>query len=232
MRTEDERPQGEATRLFAHSDELGPALVHGLDLPIAALRATMESLGDTLLRDQRGHRLLEGVLAEVDRLGKNVRDLVDYASPRRPAPLRCTAAEIALSAREGLPLQQRARVLTALDGTDKVLVTDAALLSRDLRRLLENALEASSREVLVVVHHDTDSTRFAVVDDSDRSFDEDWARSAFHSTKRNHLGLGLAIAARDIELMNGTLEIQRTPHGETIATITVPDRVASQEAAA
>jgi len=232
MRTEEERPQGEATRLFASSDELGSALIHGLDLPIAALRAAIESMRDMLLRDEGGHRLLKGVLEEVDRLGKNVRDLVDYATPRDPAPLRCTALEIAVSAQEGLPLHSRARVLIALDGTDKTIRTDAPLLVRDLRHLLENALEASSHDVLVVVHRGAGRTRFTVVDGSGRDFDEDWARSAFHSTKQNHLGLGLAIAARDVALMNGTLEIQNTPNGETIATITVPDCADAREAAA
>ncbi len=213
--------------------ELGAALSHGLDMPLAALRASMEALGQRLAEEGESGRLLDGVLSEVERIGRNVRELMDYATPPSPMPLRCTASEIAIAARKGLPTELRERVLLARDQAAGFVSLDAPLVARSLRRVLQNALEAGSDDVLVVARCSADGISFHVVDHAPATFDTGWARSAFHSTKRNHLGLGLSITERDVALMGGTLEVERTPNGETVVVMTIPDQDSrDQEAAA
>ncbi len=208
--------------LLAANQELGAALSQGLDLPLSALRASMESLCATLGRNGDDRALVDGVLEEFDRLGRNVRVLMELASPPVPQPLRCTAAEIALSARHGLPVALRARVTLARMDDGAAFEVDGPLLARVLHRLIENSLEAGSEQVLLIVRPEGQRWCFSVVDDAAVPFDADWAVSAFHSTKHNHLGLGLALAKRDLALIGGTLEFRRTHRGETCATVTIP----------
>ena len=188
----------------------------------------MESLNETLPTDSKGNGPLDNALDEVNRLGRNVRELVEYASPPYPMPLRCTATEIAIAARNSLPIDVRGRVVLARISADGSIHTDAPLLTQCLRRLVENAIEAGSDQVLLVVRRENGHTSFSVIDGAASSFDADWALEAFNSTKRNHLGLGLAIAHRDVEALGGTLELLRSPQNETSVVVTIPDAAASE----
>ena len=57
------------------------------DLPVAALRASMEALSKELSRGDRGRGMIVGALEEVDRIGRNVQDLMEFAQAPEPLPL-------------------------------------------------------------------------------------------------------------------------------------------------
>ncbi len=215
--------QGRSAHSILSSDELASVLSHGLDLPLAALRASMESLNEVLPADAKGNGPLHHALREVGALGRNVRELVEFASAPEPMPLRCTASEIAVAARGALSPTDRPHVMVARLANAGTLHTDAPLLTRCLRRLIQNSLEAGSEHVLLTVRHENGYAKFTVIDASPQKFDAEWACSAFHSTKSNHLGLGLSIARRDVELLAGTLEIFRSDSNETSVVVTVPE---------
>jgi len=199
---------------------LSRALTQGLDLPLLALRASMESLSQEL-GDLRA-RQMDGVLREVELLGKNVRELCAFASPPVPRPLRCTLEEIVCAARAALAPELRARVILVRGERGAALDVDGPLLSGCLRRLLENALEASGEHVLVVASLQGAEASFAVIDDAERGLTPGWTPAPFRTTKPNHLGLGLALVQRDVALLNGRLEFLRSPSGETCVRIAVP----------
>lgn len=217
-------------QLLAQNAELGTALYQGLDIPLNALRASMESLSRELSRDGDSHGIIEGALEEVERLERNVRELMEFTSVPTPMPLRCTLAEIVLSARSGLPPSQRTRVLVAHEPEGAKLMVDGPLLACSLRRLVLNALEAGSEQVLLVARREEEATRFTVVDDAPEKIDVEWAMPAFRSTRRNHLGLGLAIAKRDVALLLGKIDFAVSKTGDKLVTVTIPDQV--QERAA
>jgi C4-dicarboxylate-specific signal transduction histidine kinase len=203
---------------------LARALVQGLNTPLAALRATMESLSQELLHERGSVAPLriDGVLREVDLLGKNVRDLCDFAAAPVPSPLRCSLEEIVEAARAPLTTEQRVRTIAARCEPGAALVVDGPLLSGCLRRLIENALEATASLALVVARLEEGRATFAVVDDAPSAFGRDWRPSPFHTTKPNRLGLGLALTQRDVALLNGRLEFLSTTGGATCVRITVP----------
>jgi len=200
------------------------ALSQGLGLPLTALRATVESLGHEL----RGgpvrcpSRRIDGVLQEMERLDRNVGELIALATAPVPRPLRCTLAELVHAARMELGPAQAARVVVAQATGHESLLVDGPLLSSCLRRLLENALEAGSEHVLVVARLERSAASFSVIDDAPSAFGPDWKPVPFRSTKPNHLGLGLVLAHRDVALLNGRLEFLSTPGGETCVRITIP----------
>ena len=65
---------------MVHADELNDALANGLDLPLNALRASMEALNRTLPNDAPSNGVIAGALEEVDLLGRKVRELIEYTS--------------------------------------------------------------------------------------------------------------------------------------------------------
>jgi signal transduction histidine kinase len=205
---------------------LARALLQGLNTPLAALRATMESLGQEML--QSGHAVkplrIDGVLREVDRIGKNVRELCELATPPVPLPLACSLEEIVSAARSGLPLEQRTRVISAQTEPEASIEVDGPLLSACLRRLLENALEATEGPVLVVARRENGHATLAVIDDAPSGLSPGWQPVPFHSTKPNHLGLGLTLTRRDVALLDGRLEFLSMPDGATCVRITIPSK--------
>ena len=217
--------------MLAHNAELELALSQALDLPLLALRASMESLEKSLSREGDSALILSGALDEVERLERNVRELVEFASAPEPMPLRCTVAEILLGARRGLAPELRRRVTVAHAEEDSTLHVDGPLLARSLRRFLENALEAGAENVLLSARRTGCSVRFTVVDDAPQPFDAEWALPAFRSTKRNHLGLGLALAKRDVALLDGSIEFSNGCHEDKLVTVVVPDASAAERAA-
>jgi len=199
------------------------ALSQGLDTPLTALRAAMETLGHELRSGEDvGALRIEGVLEEVELLGKNVRELCELASSPVPRPLNCTLDEIVNSARAPLTPEQRRRVLAARREPAEALRVDGPLLAQALRRIIENALEATDDFVLLHAHVDGGHARFSVLDGSQSELGPDWRPTPFRTTKPNRLGLGLTLTQRDVSLLDGTLEFPSMPNGRTCVRISIP----------
>lgn len=205
-----------------NGQDFGAALVHALDLPLSALRTSIEALAAELEDDGAG-TILPHVLAEIHRLERNVQDLIEYTTPADPLPLRCTLDEITTSAREELPRLLRSKVVQARHDQGARMVVDGPMLSRCLRRLIENALEAGSRNALIVSRRNNHGASFTVVDAAPEEIKVQWALEAFHSTRANHFGLGLLLVERDVNLMGGSFTLFATPHGTTCAQLNIPD---------
>lgn len=206
-------PQPESSSLVpAHAvAELELALEHGLRTPVAALRASMEGLSSELCGVQPRPAAIPGALEEVDLLSRNVERLLEWAGPTTVAPLRSSLEEILRATVRSFRSFRHPRLLLIRPTSDVSLFVDAPLLSRLLQRLVENALEASRQEdaLLIARVHD-DRITLSVVNHGEQRFDPEWALGAFHTTKSNRLGLGLAIVARQAEALGATFRLDVT----------------------
>lgn len=224
MATDPDATASVAT-LSSETAFLSRALAQGLDRPLLALRASLETLGQEL-RQGPGSvapMRIDGVLGEFERLGKNVRQLLEYATAPAIHALDCSLEEIVQAARAPLASEQRERVVCARIEPGASLIVDGPLLATCLRRLLENALEAGTGTVLVVARRTEESTSFSVLDENGAdAFGPEWHPTPFLTTKPNHIGLGLALTQRDVALLGGRLEFLRNPGGETCVRITLP----------
>lgn len=219
-------PDAQLAPLSSETAFLSRALAQGLDTPLTALRASLETLGHELragVKDIQPLRI-EGVLGEFERLGRNVQELLEYATPPAVHALECSLEEIVRAACAPLAAAQRERVLVARVEPGSELHVDGPLLAGALRRLIENALEAGSGPVLVVARREGVTTSFSVVDDAAAGLAPDRQPAPFQTTKPNHLGLGLALTRRDVALLGGRLEFLRTPGGETCVRISLDSK--------
>jgi signal transduction histidine kinase len=212
---------------FTRNEELEEKLSRSIDLPLAALRASLESLNESL----PGTDPLGGIIQEVLRIGANVRELVEFTCPPCPRPVTCSALEVTFNALRGLSSEHRERVILARVEATGNMHTDPTLLASGLRRVIENALEATADQILLTVRQRAGETVFSVIDRSSEPFDAGLATTPFLSTKKNHLGLGLALTQRDLGLVGGSLRLDRTNLGDTCVVVTVPDEHSAQAAA-
>ena len=164
---------------------------------------------------------LQDAVEHVARLGESVRALIALTVPSNPIPSTCTIEEIVLNAKRGLGDTTRTQLAVARVDFRARIHVDGPLLTAALRRLVENALEAGSENVLVVARRNGSETRFAVLDDG-VGFDPDWGLIPFRSTKKDHLGLGLPLVRRDVETMGGRLEFHQAPR-DNRTVLVIPD---------
>lgn len=192
--------------------ELGLTMTRILKNPLAALRASMESLARDLPADDPCSQHVQAALAEVLRLSRGVQDLVDYAAPREINALNCTADELLFSTLRMLPEEPRSRLRVARPASSLSLWVDGPQLCMAMRHLADYCLASSCGEVLFGARAEHDALLFTLVGEA---LEQDTSPSV-------QLDLGLHLAGRDIPRMGGTLTLQRTARGATCIQIAFP----------
>jgi hypothetical protein len=185
-------------------DGFSGSIERGLCLPLAALRAALESLESEL--DHLGHETvaLPGALDVLERATRIAFAVRDFAATPELRPLRSSLREIASDVRRGLPEDSNSHVLIALPSNeDQPFTVDTPLLSRALQRLAHAALDAGAERVLLSLRFDHDGAVFTLLDDA----------CPHRGAPAASASLQHALAERDLEVLGGTLEESSTESG-------------------
>lgn len=205
------------------STELGLTMTQILRNPLVALRASMETLAGEFRADDPRGATLQGALAQVLSLSRDLDALVNYAAPRPLQPLYCKVEEILRAALRGLRFDQAARVKLAHASPDAGLYVDGPLLADCLALLIRNTLTDPQELILLSASRDEQWTTFSLIEgvhDSSRAHD---GRASLQATQDAALELGLRLARRDVERMNGTLVVEHTALGNTRNVVRIPN---------
>ncbi len=201
---------------------------HELRTPIGALRATLENLVDGVEPVERS--ALDGMLGQVERLGRLVEQLLDLSK------LESGAAPIARSrfraaslldqvVREWRPrARDRGVELEAAVEASLVLDADEARMRQVLENLVANAIRHSPAggRVLLRGTRSDGFSRLEVVDegpgiapeDAERVFERFYRSDHARSSSDGGSGLGLAIARWIVDLHGGHIRAEQAdPHG-------------------
>lgn len=220
MQVSLEREQHAPTR-----QEINAAVTEGVRAPLAALRASMESLSHAFQAGDPRSLAVRGVLEEVVRLGHEMQAILDYALPQPAQPLSCSLLEIACSARSALQAEQRAQVLLAIEDRRARLTVDGTLLSRSIARVLETALTGTRSLVLLRSRLDGGEVVFALVHATPPAWSNQGTGTRFHSAVT---ALGAELARRDVERMGGSFALRHDPGGSTVFEIRFPAELAAE----
>ena len=205
--------------------EIDAAVTEGVRAPLAALRASMESLAHAFQAEDPRSLAVRGALEEVVRLGHEMQAILDYALPQPAQPLSCSLLEIACSARSSLPAEQRSQVLLAIEDRRARLTVDGTLLSRSISRVLETALTETRSHVLLRSRLDHGEAVFALVQATPHAWITHGSGTRFHSAVS---ALGAELARRDVERMGGRFALRHDPEGSTVFEIRFPAEMASE----
>lgn len=174
---------------------VGSVLDRRFQQTLRALRASLETIVQGSDAGM-GLAIVRGVLANVVELGRTVDDLLELVQPATVRPMRCSIEEVVDGALAPLDLEERGRVLLAVDPQRWDLFVDGPELSRCLMRLVRSGLASCSSQVLVHARSDGATTTFAVIHD----------RPDLQSVE----GLDHQLAARGAERLGGELTFHRT----------------------
>lgn len=208
--------------------ELSSAVGHAVRAPLAALRASMETLARSFEAGDRRHLAARGALDEIVRLGHELQTLLDYALPLPVQPISCSLREIVRSAVDALGPRGRADVLTAIEDRRARLEVDGPLLSRSLSRLLEPAHGSFAAPALLHARLERTDAVFTVV--LEPAAPKPAGASDLRGTTAASV-LGLLLARRDVERMGGAFTCRRGAEERLVSEIRLPAACACREAA-
>ena len=206
----------------APSPELGLTMTHVLRNPLAALRASMESLACGYSEQDPRAQQLRGALEQVLKMSRDVDALVQLTAPRPLAPLECTVEEILRAALRGMRFDFTGRVKLADASAGATLMVDGPLLADCLHRLLESALSSCGEIVLLSARVEGAAVHFAIVESGDDRSLRGFKHTDLPTARAAALELGLALARRDLERIGGSLQITHTLLANTCINVRIP----------
>lgn len=211
------------------------AVSHDLRTPLAAIKASVTSLGarDVEWSREQADEFLRTIETETDRLTALVANLLDmsriHADAVRPAMRAVALEEVLPAALAGLGARG-APVQSEVSEALPPVLADPALLERVLANVIENAVRHSPAGTAVRVDAGAFAGRVDVRvvdqgcgiprDDRDRVF-QPFQRLGDAQTGTG-VGLGLAVASGFVHAMDGAIDVEDTPGGGTTMVISLP----------
>jgi signal transduction histidine kinase len=215
-----ERKLRESER-FAALGRLAGGIAHELRNPLTAIRMAIETgaSGDEEARAE-GRRI---ALAEIDRLDRTLRELLDFVRPRRPAlrdlPVARLLEDVVTLLR---PQCDHLRVRLEVDAPrDLVVKADEDRLKQALLNLVLNGAQAQPQGGVVRLR--ARAGRIEVEDEGGGIPAEvmESLLQPFVTTKEGGIGLGLAVVAQVAEEHGARLDF-KTGRGGTTFTLSFP----------
>ncbi|MDX2193404.1 MAG: ATP-binding protein [Gemmatimonadales bacterium] len=228
----------QAERL-ASIGQMAASVAHGLRNPLAGVRASAQAAMALPPGSAAFREMLDGMVAEVDRLDRRITHLLSFSRPAPHRPLRDRPAALVEGALSALGEGLRARGIaleTTLDPALPEVLVDPMQLEQVLVELVSNAMQAMPAGGTIGVHArpEGDEVVLEVADDGE-GIPADvlpQVTELFFTTRADGTGLGLAIARRFTEQNGGRLEIESAPGAGTRARIRLPAAAAPAGAAA
>lgn len=209
----------------------GAAVANGLRNPLASIRFQIELLRDQTDELDPRREPIDRALEEIDRVTDAVQAVLDHSELPQPQIQTCDLAKALDEAtRSLLAKAERSGVGLRREGFDREIhiETDGALLGKAVRRILTNAVEASSTGGHAEIYCDKSQgqVEINIVDQGCGFQTEELNRAgeAFFTNKSKGLGLGLHLAKRDLELIGAKVEIRSAQDKGTTVTIRIPEK--------
>ena len=225
-RTELEERLREATAM-ARLGEMAAVIAHEVKNPLAAVRGAIQVIGSRLPAKTNDAAIVTEIIARLDALNDLIQDLLVFARPPAPKPVR---VDLQLLIASVVTLLKRDPAFGELDvtvtGTAPDALADPNLITIALQNLLINAAQAQQGRGTVRVSLRADGNWIHVgIADSGPGIPAEIRAALFRpfkTTKARGTGLGMATAKRLIESLNGQIAVECPPSGGTTIAVTIP----------
>jgi two-component system phosphate regulon sensor histidine kinase PhoR len=196
---------------------------HELKSPVASLQALAEAIREAVYEDPRmAEHFGEKLVAEADRLGRLIADLLDLSRLEDPSVISSRSVDLSeIARRQVRSLEPAARAkrteLVADIASDVFVKGDDQQLGLMIRNLLDNAVRYTPEEGIVSVDvRRQDDTAMVRVSDNGigiplqaqaRVFERFYRVDKDRSRERGGTGLGLSIVKHVVELHGGHISL-------------------------
>ncbi|MCS7185353.1 MAG: GAF domain-containing protein [Armatimonadetes bacterium] len=209
--------------------ELAAKIAHDLRSPLVTIGGYARQLQRNLSDPQRVQRNVQIIVDEVERLERQLRDLLDFATPKPPNLQRLNLNEMIRRLAEiHLPSMEAAGVQLVIDLPPNPLfvLADEIQVERVVVNLLRNAVEAmpDGGILSVKVWSENEFVKISVRDTGIGIIPDELPHifKPFYTTKSSGSGLGLAICKKIVDDHGGQIEVVSSVGEGTTFTITLP----------
>jgi two-component system, NtrC family, sensor histidine kinase HydH len=217
--------------------QLTAGLAHELRNPLGTIKASAEMLSKTLSAENEVAREVAGFIStEVDRTNSLVTRFLQFA---RPLQVRVETADLALTLDRAIGAAERETagitIYKAYAPEIPPFPLDAELMERVFYNLVLNAAQASPSGGAVTVKTRLNGRNAEIlVIDRGSGIDKQHRAQIFNpffTTKKEGVGLGLAIVAKIVDEHGGKIAVESEPGKGSIFCVSLPmDRAPSQTA--
>ncbi len=219
-------------RTLASVGEMAAGAAHEMNNPLAVISGRSQLLASQL-SDPKLKQAALTIAEQSHRLSGIITDLMEFAKPVPPKPVKTDLAELidrALYEAKSLVDPGLRRIEVTMGEVPAVLV-DREQVQAAFVQVLHNALQATDeRNGQIAIHaaYDSFSSRVVVsIADNGRGMDEETLRHAFDPffsamSAGRRRGLGLAKASRWVESSGGSIRLESRPQQGTRAMVLLP----------
>jgi two-component system, NtrC family, sensor histidine kinase HydH len=221
-REELRRAQSERERQLTALGEMSAVLAHEIRNPLASLKGHAQLLGEQLGTESLLHKKVDRIVGEAKRLEELTSTLLDFV---RASSVSRAATDPARLVREAAAAVDSSVVVDS-ERAPPNWQLDPLRMEQVLKNLLQNAVQASAEpgSVEASVRVEGGELVIAVRDHGPGlgAGSEQRVFEAFHTTRVQGTGLGLAVARRIVELHGGRIRGENHPDGGAVFTLLIP----------
>jgi len=213
---------------MAAAGELTSSMAHNIRNPLASIRSSAELWID--LEGESRSEQARDIIRAVDRIESWIRELLRFTrtEPQASAPVDIDALVRAAFDEQARELEQRGITGGAIGSVPDARVRgDAVVLAQVLHSVIANAIDATPAGGRVegrVERAPQGRVRVSIADTGQGIRPEhlEAVFKPFFTTKKEGLGLGLALARRTVERVGGSIRLQSTPGAGTTVILELP----------
>lgn len=215
--------------------ELAAGVAHEIRNPLASISGSIEMLKEMNGNKEFSSRLMDIIIAEVERLNQLVNDFLLFARPKRANYVEIDLSELiseTLELFKNSPYWSHKIELKTHLATPLPIYSDPEQLKQVIWNLLLNACQeidgGGTLEVSTRIEEAMDNSvpnALIQIRDSGNGFPEENLPkifTPFFTTKEDGSGLGLAIAKRIVDGLGGSITAENHPQGGAMITILLP----------
>ncbi len=212
---------------LARLGEMAAVIAHEVKNPLAGIRGAIEVIGDRLPVESRERATVKEIIARIDALNDLMKDLLLFARPPQPRPVRMDVGPL-LSSTEHLLAQDPALkdVRIAVEGSAPPIHADPEMLRIVFQNLIVNSAHAMQGKgtihVAITAVDGTCRIAFADTGPGIPPAIRDKVFTAFFTTKARGSGLGLATVKRLVDAHQGQIRIDCPAGGGTTVVLQLP----------
>ncbi|TCZ81086.1 HAMP domain-containing histidine kinase [Paenibacillus albiflavus] len=208
------------------TSQLAASVAHEIRSPLTSIKGFIQLLLSNA--EGKGKQYLEISMVELNRMEYIIHNFLNYSKPQIETIEVFSIAELLNQVKESAdPFAQSKNVDLHVDAEDNLWIQAEQLkIKQAMMNIVKNAIEASTDkgQVSIKAYRQLNKVCINIHDNGVGMTSEQLAilGTPFYSTKTNGTGLGLMVAFRIIQAINGTLEFQSIEGKGTTALVILP----------
>jgi signal transduction histidine kinase len=213
-----------AKEKMAFLGEMAARIAHNVKNPLSGMKTIVQLMEEDKALPESTRRDCRMLVAEIDRLNRNISQVLRYAKPARDTDLPADLASVVrrVVALSRMEAEQRHVSLETNDSGPCLIAGGEEAASDIVSNLLVNALEASREGSAIrirLTHRQVPSESIELsIEDQGRGIPKDKLDKIFQpffTTRPGGTGLGLAIVKRRADEIGGSVECQSPAEAES-----------------